>query len=387
MTDDITLRVSTCTRDSNPSAGEPTFYASNGRDITGWTALRVSRGIERCPSDFEVSFTEPYPAISDVIVQPGDLVQVLLGPDVVLTGFVDRYLPSYNDREHTIKITGRSKCQDLVDCSAKWTGGQLLNLTVDQIAKQLCSIYGIDVNVAAGTVIGDPIPQLNIMVGEPIYEVLERICRYRALLLYDQPDGSLMLANGGSGSDAGSTGIGTRVAASGFTEGVNVQSASGIYSMDGRFSDYDAVYQGLDTMMDMGNGGNLIAHVSDAGVPRLRYRAIVSENVAGGAVVAQQRANWECAARIGRSMQVRLTTDSWRDADGALYEPNTLVDIYLPSLKLLPKQWLIADVTYKRDQNGTQADLVIMPPQAFYQEPVVLYPIAPDINTVAGANS
>lgn len=387
MADTITLRVSTCTRDADAAVGEPTYYASNGRDLTGWTSLRVTRGIERCPSDFEIAFTEPYPGVSDVIVQAGDLVQVILGSDVVLTGFVDRYMPSYNANEHTIRITGRSKCQDLVDCSAKWTGGQLLSLTVDQIAKKLCAVYGIDVNVADGTVIGDPIPQLNIMVGEPVYEVLERICRYRALLLYDQPDGSLLLANGGAGSNGSSTGIGTRVAASGFTEGINVTAAGAMYSMDGRFSNYDAVYQGLDTLSDIGDGGNLIASVADTGVPRLRYRAIVSENVAGGSIVAQQRANWECAARIGRSMQVRLSTDSWRDSAGVLYEPNTLVDINLPGLKLQPKRWLISEVTYKMDGQGTQADLVIMPPQAFYQEPVTLYPVAPDINSVSGANS
>lgn len=383
MADDITLRVSTCTRNPDASPGEPTYFASNGRDITGWTNLRVSRGIERCPSDFEVSFTEPYPGVSQVVVQAGDRVQVILGPDVVLTGFVDRYQPSYNDREHTIRITGRSTCQDLVDCSARWTGGQLLNLTIDQIAKKLCAVYGIDVNVAAGTVVGDPIPQLNIMVGEPVYEVLERLARYRALLLYDQPDGSLLLANGGAGSGA----IGTRKASSGFKEGVNVASAGAMYSMDGRFSDYDAVYQGLDTLQDIGNGGNLIAHVTDPGVPRLRYRAIVSENVAGGSTVAQQRANWELAARMGRSMQVRLSTDSWRDSAGMLYEPNTLVDIDLPGLKLTPKTWLISDVTYARNEQGTRADLVIMPPQAFYPEPVTLYPIAPDFTTVSGANS
>lgn len=385
--DDITLRVSTCTRDPNPSPGEPTYYASNGRDITGWMSVRVSRGIERCPSDFEISYTEPYPGVSQVLVNPGDQVQVILGKDVVLTGFVDRYLPSYDANQHMIRIAGRSKCQDLVDCSAKWDGGQLLNLTVDQIAKLLCPVYGIDVNVAAGTDVGDPIPQLNIMSGETIYEILERLCRYRALLLYDQPDGSLLLANGGAGAGNGATGIGTRTASSGFKEGVNVLAASAMYSMDGRFSDYAAVYQGLDTLKDQGDGGNLIAKVTDPRVPRLRYRAIVAENVAGGSTIAEQRANWELAARFGRSMQVRVSTDSWRDSAGTLYEPNTLVDIDLPGLKLTPKTWLIADVTYLRDEQGTRADLTIMPPQAFYPEPVTLYPIAPDITTVSGVNS
>jgi prophage tail gpP-like protein len=90
---------------------------------------------------------------------------------------------------------------------------------------------------------------------------------------------------------------------------------------------------------------------------------------------------------MGRSMQVRLSTDSWRDASGALYEPNTLVDIDLPGLKLTPRIWLIADVTYVRDEQGTRTDLVIMPPQAFYPEPVTLYPVAPDYTTVRGVNS
>jgi prophage tail gpP-like protein len=185
---------------------------------------------------------------------------------------------------------------------------------------------------------GELIGQQNIMVGESIYDVLERLCRFRALLLYDQPDGSLLLASGGTlASNTPAAPSGTAQAASGFQEGVNVESATMLYAMDGRFSDYDALYQGLDTLQDVGDGGNLIARVSDAGVPRFRYRVIVSENVTGGSVVAKQRAIWEMNSRVGRSRQVRLTTDTWRDSAGTLWTPNTLVDIDLPSLKLKPQ--------------------------------------------------
>ncbi|MFM0736548.1 hypothetical protein PQQ51_04765 [Paraburkholderia xenovorans] len=315
-------------------------------------------------------------------------MQVILGPDIVLTGFVDRYQPSYSAREHTIRIAGRSLCQELVDCAAFWPNGQMLNLRVLQIAKNLCGAYGIDVNLAAGTDQGDPIPQLNVMAGETSYSILERLCRFRGLLMYDQPDGSLLIASGGTqdGSSQAAP-IGTRVVAGGFAEGVNVLAASAMFSMDGRFSNYDALYQGLDTLKDIGDGGNLIAHASDSTVPRFRYRVIVSENVTGGAIVAQQRVNWEMARNYGRSLQVRLTTDSWRDTDGVLYQPNTLVDIDLPNLTLPPVRWLISEVTYKRDEGGTTADLVIMPPQAFYQEPLILYPIAPDVTNVSNANT
>ncbi|WP_186252201.1 phage baseplate assembly protein [Burkholderia gladioli] len=383
MNDDVTLNVASCTPNPLAPYGAETFWKSNSRTITGWTDVIVSRGIERCPSGFEVSYTEPYPAVGDILAQPGDWVQVKLGDDLVLTGFVDRYMPSYSGNQHTVRIAGRSKCQDLVDCAAYINGNQLLNMTVDKIAEALCAPYGIGVSVAAGTDVGKPIEQVNVLVGETSYSVLELLCRYRALLLYDTPAGNLELAAGGNANQSGPVAIGTRVASSGFTEGINVASASLLLAMDGRFSQYDAAYQGLDTLRDIGDGGNIIAHTYDATVPRFRYRAIISENVTGGVDVALQRAQWEKAYRLGRSFQVRLVTDSWRDSAGALYEPNVLVDIDLPSLKLTPRRWLISEVTYKKGPQGTSAELTIMPQQAFYQEPIILNPVGPDITQVS----
>ncbi|VWC79149.1 bacteriophage Mu P family protein [Burkholderia aenigmatica] len=383
MNDDVTLKVATCTFNLAAKLGQETFKTTDARSISGWLDVSVSRGIERCPSSFDISYTEPYPSVGDILAQPGDWAQVMLGGDLVLTGFVDRYMPSYSGNQHTVRITGRSKCQDLVDCAAYIDGGQLLNMTVDKIAAALCAPYGIDVSVAAGTDVGDPIEQVNVMVGETSYSVLELLCRYRALLLYDTPDGGLLLAAGGDAKKSGPLAIGTRVASSGFTEGINVASASLMMAMDGRFSQYDAAYQGLDTLRDIGDGGNIIAHTYDTTVPRFRYRAIISENVTGGKDIALQRANWEMAYRLGRSYQVRLVTDSWRDSAGSLYEPNVLVDIDLPSLKLPKKRWLISDVTYKKGSQGTSAELTIMPPQAFYQEPIILNPVAPDFARVS----
>lgn len=377
--DNLTLKVSTCTRNLTAMFGQPTYTLSNTRNLTGWTRIRVSRGIERCPSDFDVSFTEPYPGVSDVVAQPGDYVQVLMGSDVVLTGFVDRYQPSYGEGNHTIRITGRSLCEDLVDCSASWEGFQFLNTPLLQIAKSLCGVYGIPVSLAQGADQGAPIPQVNVLIGESIYDVLERLCRFRALLLYDQPDGSLFLASAQPPGAPGAASIGVGTAAGGLKEGVNVQEAFGMYSMDCRFSDYDAVRQSLDTLQDEGEGGNLIASVTDPGVPRLRYRAIIAEAIQGGQDVAALRAQWEMNRRVGRAAMVRIITDGWRDAANVLYAPNTYIAIDLPGLKLKPVTWLISEVTYHRDERGTVCELLVMPPAAFLQEPIILNPFAPDV--------
>ncbi|AYQ89186.1 Mu P family protein [Burkholderia gladioli] len=378
MLDDITLNVATCVRNKLAKLGDDTFTKTNPRTISGWLTVRMTRGIERCPSDFEVSYTEPYPGINDILVQEGDWVEVKLGADTVMTGFVDRCTISITSHEHSLRVNGRSRCQDIVDCAAYLPGGQLLNMTVDQIAAALCAPFGVTVSVAAGTDVGPPISQLNVAVGERPYDLLELICRYRGLLLYDMPDGNLMLAAGGDSKQSGPVAIGTRVTSSGFKEGINVESVTFVRSMDERYSQYDAAYAGLDTFKDSGDGGLIVAHGSDDTVPRFRYHAIISEQVAGGAAIAADRVNWEIAYRYGRSFPVRLVTDSWRDSAGDLYEPNVLVDIDLPSLKLPPKRWLIAEVTYRRDEQGTHAELLIMPPEAFYQEPIILNPVFPD---------
>jgi prophage tail gpP-like protein len=152
--------------------------------------------------------------------------------------------------------------------------------------------------------------------------------------------------------------------------------------MDQRYSDYYALYQGIDQFVDVGDAANQIAHLVDGGVQRYRPHIVLSENMLGGVTVAEQRAAWELSRRQGRSFAVRLTTDSWRDSSGTLYTPNTLVPLALPTLKLgsaaTPVRWLISEVTYKRGRTGTSCDLVLLPPQAFYQEPFILVPFPPD---------
>jgi prophage tail gpP-like protein len=367
MDDDLTLRISSCARNGN------SYTLSNPRILGGWQEVRFTRGVERCPSDFQVSMTEIYPMGNppDIQAQPGDYCEVFLGADRVSTGWVDRVMPSFNDGAHTVTLTGRSKCQDIVDCAAVYDGFQLSNATALFIAQKLCAPFGVQAALAPGSNQGDPIAQVVILAGETAYDVLERVCRYRALLLYDTPSGDLLLS-----------GVGVATAASGFQEGVNVERAAAVYSMDQKFSDYYAIYQGLDQFSDVGGAANQIAHLVDASVPRYRPHVVLSESMLGGSTIAEDRAKWELARRQGRSFVVRLTTDSWRDAAGVLYTPNTLAPLMLPSLKLgapqAPVSWLIAETTYKRGRAGTTCELIMMPPQAFYQQPFIWTQFGPD---------
>jgi prophage tail gpP-like protein len=366
--DDLTLRI-------------------NGQDLSGWTSIRVTRGIERFPSDFEITMTEidPVNGVSAFRINPGDPCKVRLGNETVVTGYVDRFMPSISDGHHAIRVCGRSKCADLVDCAAEWPGGQIYGGSALSVATQLVEPYGkpaegweevreiMDryspfpwkITVSADEYVGLPIQKFNLILGDTPYNIIERVCRYSGLLVYDDEDGNLVLSR-----------TGKKAAANGFEEGVNVQSASIDYSIDQMFSEYACYIQTFDTLAELGDNGNLIYTAEEELVRRHRKKVIISE--AGDDkdfTVTKLRAEWERHVRFGRSFQLHLTTDSWRDKKGDLYTPNTLVPLSLPSLKLIHAKWLISEVTYSRDeQNGTTCELTILPPEAFTVQPNILYP-------------
>lgn len=337
-----------------------------GVDLVGWTSVRVTRGVERVPSDFEIAMTELFPGQIDfVTVKPGASCVVKLGLDTVITGYVDRFVASIGAHGHEVRVIGRGKCCDLVDCSAEWAGCQISGTTALDVATKLAQPYGIKVSLAQGAPAGPKIPQFNLILGETAWELIERVCRFSALLAYELPDGSMFLSQ-----------VGTTAHASGFAQGVNVERASISYGVDQRYSNYRSFYQSVQTLSDLGGGDyNQLANVVDSTVPRHRQLDIIAEAVVGGPQLAVARASWEKSRRWGRSFVCHITVDNWRDSAGQLWQPNQLAQIDLPILKTAGVKWVIGEVMYMLDEQGTHAELTLMPPEAFMPEPTLLLPL------------
>jgi prophage tail gpP-like protein len=347
-----------------PSGWNDTLTLTIGNQVlTGWQSVTVSRPLASIPASFDLAVTEKYPNAPDIDVQPGQPCTVKIGGDLVLTGYVDRYAAQIAAGDHSIHITGRSKSQDLVDCSAVFgdmtqQGFQQINGTTLAIVEQLAKPYGITVKTSAGD--GVTIPQFNILLGETPWEIIDRITRYSQMIVYDLPDGSIMLAK-----------VGTDSMASGFSLGDNVEQGSVNFSMDGRFSEYEGH---LTSVLTFGteagvNTPDVGKIVKDDGVPRFRKRYVISEQFVNGRDIVYDRAVWEMNRRKGQSYQFQVACDSWRDSAGKLWEVNKLAPIQAEALKLRNASYIIANVTYKRDQNGQHGELTLMPPEAFFVEP------------------
>jgi prophage tail gpP-like protein len=211
---------------------------------------------------------------------------------------------------------------------------------------------------------GGGLVPVQIILTETPYNVIERVAHYAGVLAYEKTDGSMVLSR-----------VGTDTAASGFTQGLNVQMAAVSFTQDERYSVYVPRLFSLDDLQNGVGGQPKFPVVKDPGVKRFRPLVVVSEQINDKGLLVEQMAVWEMNRRVGRSQALQVTVDSWRDAAGKLWEINTFASINIPALKLVDKKWVIATVSYVRDlDRGTVADLVLMPKEAFSVEPTTLVP-------------
>lgn len=348
--------------------GDELIIEVNGQKVQGWEKIKVTRSIERTPADFEIHMTERFPGeLEPMIINAGDPCKVYLGEDLVITGYVDRVGSLLMGTTHEVTVIGRSKSADLVDCSAEWPGSQIQGSSVVDIARKLCKPYGIDVvNLSAND--GPVIPQFTLILGETVFEIIERMSSYSRFLVYDDTDGNLLINRVRTDVYAGS----------GFEEGVNVESARITRTMDNRYSEYVAFQVSIDNFNDFSQTQSLgdpnqLKITYDKGVPRYRRLVMIAEPVAYSTDLVKARALWESARRLGRSNAVHIRTDSWRDSKGKLYTPNTVANVHLPTLKVVNEALTISQVIYQRDETGTHADISLMPSVAFTPEPTLLY--------------
>ncbi len=99
----------------------------NGVDYAGWLDVEITAGIERQSRSFNLSITRSWPNAPANIrsVKKGDLCELYIGSDKVLTGFVDSTPFSYSADSIALSISGRSKTADLVDCAADFGVGSM----------------------------------------------------------------------------------------------------------------------------------------------------------------------------------------------------------------------------------------------------------------------
>lgn len=345
-----------------------------GKIYGGWKSVSVRTGIEQMAGAFDLAITERWPnQPTDWAIPPGEFCELSIGEDPVISGYVDSVAVSYDDRSHEIKVAGRDKAGDLVDCSAPSTA--FSGLTFNDIATRLCAPFGIVVRDETAAVRkAVKLPKQAVQNSESVFKTLEKLARTEGVLLMSDGIGGLVITRAGLGGEFGTV----------LEFGKNILRASLEHSHANLYSEItvkgQAAAAGLDRFdLDAAHPKGTVkrsAKVAQSGnsqIARHRPLILVAETQAD-ARRCQQRAEWEAGNREAKARKLSISVQGWRDpASGWLWRANRKVRVKCPWLRL-DEWWLIAGVNYKLDEGGTTAELSLVSEKAFDQLPEIPQP-------------
>lgn len=333
---------------------------AGGNVYQGWTKISVTRSLEAMSGSFDLELTHKWEGSADryrAFMEPikqGEPCIVEIGNDRVITGYVDDWVPSYDDKQVMISVSGRDRTSDLVDCSIVYPSGQFANQSLDQIARTVCQPFSI--NIIVKTDIGGPFARVQIEQGETPYELLTRLARQRGVLLASDAFGNLVITRA-SKQRAGFS----------LVLGKNVKAARGRFSWRDRYSKFivkasGAAFGQWDSSPSQTVGG-IKAEVSDREIGRYRPMIIVNEEIttAEGAAL---RGKWERQRSIGRSNSAEYTVVGWRVPEtGKVFDFNHIVPVRDDILGL-DEDMLINTIMFSEDDGGRLAVIGVVRPDA-----------------------
>ena len=80
------------------------YVAVGGKKLSGWTSVRITEKLEAIARAFEVGYTQA-PGKTDPL-KIGDAVEIMIGDDLVLTGWVTKISTSYTSKSLTRTVSG-----------------------------------------------------------------------------------------------------------------------------------------------------------------------------------------------------------------------------------------------------------------------------------------
>jgi prophage tail gpP-like protein len=339
----------------------------NGVPYDFFTDAQVSIRLDALSRQFSFGAT----AVAGTLLpfRGGEACRVLDGDDVMLTGYIERLDVDYGTTRHTIAVSGRDKCGDVVDSALTATGDFQPPITLKRVIQKGLADIGARITVIdnAGT---ESFKKASDLVapepGQNAFEFIEALARKRQVLLTSNGDGDLVLTRAATTRSTGA--LQNKVGA----EDNNIIASSSSYDGTGRFKTYTILAQPgpLPTFSagDIGTGGtNQSASFTDDGKDVRDGRQWASQpETAMVRTDALARAKWEANLRKARGRLYSATVQGFRTYPGGpLWEVNTVVPV-VDDFAGIGGEMLISGVSFALDeQQGSTTTLTLVPTNAY----------------------
>ena len=352
-----------------------------------WIDCSITAELSAIARSFSVTITAHLPQAQTVLTQfkLGDTVQVMIGSDLVLTGYIEQLPVSYDASSVTASIAGRSKTCDLVDCcvcppgravklssSSGWSSktkpesGRVVTppsvsaiswrqQKLETIIAQMIAPYDVKFVVESGEL--SEVRSHDADPTKTVLENLKNLVQKDDLFLIDTPQGNLSVVAKGS-----------KTAADALILGKNVLSGSASFDGSQLFSEYRVLGQGSGSDSKTGKAVSTYSgSTTNTVMPRLRIKT-EDNSGQGSDPSCLRQAEGDMLYDAAQFYKTSYTVQGWRQSDGSLWEVNSLVNVTDELLGLDAVQMLITRVTYSISESGMTTQLELVPPAGFRAE-------------------
>jgi prophage tail gpP-like protein len=289
---------------------------------------------------FDVAWTGP-----GIPCAPDDEATITISGELWGTGYVRDVRGAHDENSRTYAVSFVSKTCDATECSVDDLEGLKRDADLGDIAEAFDS-YGVGVEIKANTIRKSV---HKIRPGETLFQTLETDARAQGVLIYDSPEGKLVLADKPEGRHAGA-----------LRRGVNIESASGSLSGATSFSKVKVRGQASIGV----SASALRAEAEAKGASRRKRVLIVPFEGEATSERLKKRAKWEARRASGEGVTCTITVPGFRDEAGRLWQRNRLVEVDDDWLGI-EQDMVIASAKLSQDgAGGTTTTLSLKDPRA-----------------------
>ncbi len=333
----------------------------DGIKYTGWLSLNISKSIETLTSSFQlrVADKDNQTSNADWLLQTQKECKIYIDDELGITGYIDSVNASISGDSHTIKISGRDKTADLVDCSYVETPRSFKKIKLLSLANTLLTPFGLIAKLGVNVTANDRF-QFTVNTTDSVFKNLNKKAQDFGLLLITDAKSNLIIANSGDVTIDDS-----------IEYGRNILSANVSYDYTDRFRDYTIQAQTLSKQVPGKWARNISVKgtASDSGIIRYRPKLIKNSSPLTS-TGAQENAKWEALIHAAHSQTVSVTVQGFRDTNGNLWDVNRLISVDIPPLYINPAlEMLITSVEFSLSDSGSTTKLSLKRSDAYTSKP------------------
>jgi len=322
-----------------------------GFRYAGWTNVSIRKSLGELAHSVSLQYTDRWTIDDDPwpIFVDQDCVLEFEG-QTILTGDVTRVRSSISRDSWDLSAGCRSLTGRLIASSPVHKTGQWRNVTAQQILADICEPFSIPVNDLAG--LTKKFRRFDLEDGETVFDVIDRVCRIRAVLPVTTNGGEIDL--------------------------VRIDSAGPSVAIQPELAiDRDIVQDGQDRHSQYIFKGQLSATDEFASESAALQKGVVLDEDVGiySPLVLtaetpadkkdlEDRAVWERNVRAARSTQASYTFDGVTDPEGVVWAPGRLVRVNDDKLKI-DQTMVVNSVEMSVSVDEFQPKLVLLPTNAY----------------------